>query len=193
MTSKTVALLLADLGVTQTHSRPHVSDDNPYSESQCKTLKYRPDFPDRFGSLQHARSWGSPFFHGYNHEHRHGGIAYLTPADVHYGRAEQILRRREEVLADAARQHPERFVRGAVRLARLPEAVWINKPLVELKDEKGGDPRSSRVEISRPEASQGPSTRPADPSPSLFPPAPPYLSRTPSSPKNRAMTVTDPH
>jgi hypothetical protein len=94
MTSKTVALLLADLGVTKTHSRPHVSDDNPYSESQFKTLKYRPDFPDRFGSLQHARNWNSPFFHWYNHEHRHGGIAYLTPADVHYGWAEQILRRR---------------------------------------------------------------------------------------------------
>jgi len=193
MTSKTVALLLADLGVTKTHSRPHVSDDNPYSESQFKTMKYRPDFPDRFGSLQHARNWGSPFFHWYNHQHRHGGIAYLTPADVHYGRAEEILRRREEVLAQATRRHPERFVHGPARLARLPEAVWINKPLVELQAEKGEYPGSSRSEISRPGASQGPRSRPTDPSPSLFPPDPPYLSLTPSSPKNRAMTVLDTH
>jgi putative transposase len=193
MTSKTVAFLLADLGITRTHSRPHVSDDNPYSESQFKTLKYRPDFPDRFGSLQHARSWCTPFFHWYNDEHRHGGIAYLTPADVHYGRAEQILKHRQEVLAGAARQHPERFVRGAARLARLPEAVWINKPLVEFEVEKGGYPGSSRVVIARPGASQGPRSRPADPSPSLFPQDPPYLSLTPSSPKNRAMTITDTH
>ena len=193
MTSKTVAFLLADLGITKTHSRPHVSDDNPYSESQFKTMKYRPNFPDRFGSLQHTRNWGSPFFHWYNHEHRHGGIAYLTPADVHFGRAEEILRRREEVLAEATRQHPERFVRGAARLARLPEAVWINKPLVVLEAEKRGYPGSSESEISRPGASQGPRSHPADPSPSLFPPDRPCLSLTRSSPKNRAMTVSDTH
>jgi putative transposase len=168
MTSKTVALLLADLGVTKTHSRPHVSNDNPYSESQFKTLKYRPDFPDRFGSLQHARNWSSPFFHWYNRQHRHGGIAYLTPADVHYGRAEEIMKRREEVLAQAARQHPERFVRGAARLPRLPEAVWINKPLDELQAEKGGYPGSDESEISRPGASQGPSSPPTDPSCSVL-------------------------
>jgi len=98
MTSKTVALLLADLGVTKTHSRPHVSNDNPYSESQFKTLKYRPGFPERFGSIHDARAWCSPFFHWYNHEHRHSGIAYLTPADVHFARADQVLRRREAVL-----------------------------------------------------------------------------------------------
>jgi putative transposase len=193
MTSKTVAFLLADLGITKTHSRPHVSDDNPYSESQFKTLKYRPDFPDRFGSLQHARSWGSPFFQWYNHEHRHGGIAYLTPADVHHGRAEPVLRRRHEVLADAARQHPERFVRGAARLARLSEAVWINKPLVALQLEKGGYPGSSPVEISHPAASQGPRSRPADPSACLLPLGAPYLTLSPSSPKTRAMTSTDTH
>ena len=193
MTSKTVAFLLADLGITKTHSRPHVSDDNPYSESQFKTMKYRPDFPDCFGSMQHARHWGSPFFHWYNHEHRHGGIAYLTPADVHYGRAEEILRRREEVLAGATRQHPERFVRGAARLARLPEAVWINKPSIVLEAEKRGYPDSSPVAISHPGASQGPRSHPADPSPSLFPPNPPYPSLTLSSPKNRAMTVSDTH
>jgi putative transposase len=193
MTSKTVALLLADLGVTKTHSRPHVSNDNPYSESQFKTLKYRPDFPDRFGSLQHARNWSSPFFHWYNRQHRHGGIAYLTPADVHYGRAEEIMKRREEVLAQAARQHPERFVRGAARLPRLPEAVWINKPLDELQAEKGGYPGSDESEISRPGASQGPSFPPTDPSDSVFTQNHALLSFTPSSPKQRAMTITSTH
>jgi len=193
MTSKTVAFLLADLGVTKTHSRPYVSDDNPYSESQFKTLKYRPGFPDRFGSIHDVRRWCAEFFTWYNNHHRHSGISYLTPADAHNGRAEAILQRREQVLACAARLHPERFVHGTARLSRLPEAVWINKPLVELKSEKGGYPGSCGSEISRPGASQGPSSHPADPSASLFPPDPPYLSLTPSSPKNRAMTVTDLH
>ena len=190
MTSKTVAFLLADLGVTKTHSRPHVSDDNPYSESQFKTLKYRPGFPDRFGSIHHARGWCSPFFGWYNHHHRHSGIAYLTPADVHHGRAEAILQHRQHILAQAARRHPERFVRGAARVPRLPATVWINKPLVEPEAENGGYLGSGGSEISRPGASQGPSSPPADPSPSLFPPNPPYLSLTPSSPRNRAMTST---
>ena len=172
MTSKTVAFLLADLGVTKTHSRPHVSDDNPYSESQFKTLKYRPDFPDRFGSLQHARAWCSPFFHWYNHEHRHGGIAYLTPADVHNGRAAQILKHREEVLAEAARQHPERFVRGAAHLPQLPEAVWINPPRQAPELEKGGYPDMDPTIISRPGAAQRPSSS-ADPPLSPFPPGSP--------------------
>jgi putative transposase len=128
MRSKTVALLLADLGVVKTHSRPHVSNDNPFSESQFKTLKYRPGFPDRFGAIQDARAWCSPFFEWYNHEHRHSGIAYLTPADVHFGRADKILRHRKLVLDEATRRHPERFVRGSATLPRLPEAVWINPP-----------------------------------------------------------------
>jgi len=193
MTSKTVAFLLADLGVTKTHSRPHVSNDNPYSESQFKTLKYRPGFPDRFGSLQHARNWGSPFFRWYNHQHRHGGIAYLTPADVHYGRAEPILKRREEVLTEAARQHPERFVRGAARLPRLPEAVCINKPLVELQPEKGGIQGRdvSRSLVLGPARALILAWR--TPLPLFFPRTPLYLSLTRSSPKNRAMTITDTH
>ena len=172
MTSKTVALLLADLGVTKTHSRPYVSDDNPYSEAQFKTLKYRPDFPDRFGSVQGARSYCGPFFHWYNHLHRHSGIAYLTPADVHYGRAEAILRRREEVLEAALREHPERFVRGEIRLPRLPEAVWINPPRKEPQLGNGGYPDMDPTINSGPGAGQRPSCS-ADPPLFPFPPGSP--------------------
>ena len=129
MTSKPVALLLADLGVTKSHSRPHVSDDNPYSESQFKTLKHHPTFPDRFGSLEDARSFCQRFFGWYNFEHRHSGIALLTPADVHHGRAEQIISARAAVLDGAYAAHPERFVGKPPQPPRLPEAVWINKPI----------------------------------------------------------------
>ncbi len=128
MTSKTVALLLADLGVTKTHSRPHVSNDNPYSESQFKTMKYRPDYPDRFGSIQDARAWARPFFHWYNHDHHHSGLALLTPATVHYGQAQVAIDRRQQVLQAAYAAHPERFVRGEPRPPSLPTEVWINKP-----------------------------------------------------------------
>jgi putative transposase len=129
MTSKPVAMLLADLGVTKSHSRPHVSDDNPYSESQFKTLKHHPTFPDRFGSIQDARAFCQGFFRWYNVEHRHAGIGLLTPADVHYGRAEQITLARGVVLDTAYAAHPERFVRKPPQPPRLPEAVWINKPI----------------------------------------------------------------
>jgi putative transposase len=128
MTSKPVAMLLADLGVTRSHSRPHVSNDNPYSESQFKTLKHHPTFPERFGSLQEARGFCQRFFGWYNFEHRHSGIALLTPADVHLGRAEQITLARGAVLEGAFAAHPERFVRNPPQPPRLPEAVWINKP-----------------------------------------------------------------
>jgi len=128
MTSKPVALLLADLGVTKTHSRPHVSDDNPFSESQFKTLKYRPGFPDRFGSIEDARAFCQGFFPWYNSEHHHGGIGLLTPEAVHYGQAEQIQARRQEVLLRAYQQTPERFVRREPRPPSLPTAVWINPP-----------------------------------------------------------------
>ena len=128
MISKTVALLLADLGVTKTHSRPHVSNDNPYSEAQFKTMKYRPGYPDRFGSIQDARAWARPFFHWYNHQHYHTGLALLTPATVHYGQAQAVLERRQETLQAAYAAHPERFVRGAPRPPSLPTAVWINEP-----------------------------------------------------------------
>jgi putative transposase len=128
MTSKSVALLLADLGVTKTHSRPHVSDDNPYSEAHFKTFKYRPDFPDRFGSIQDARAHGHVFFPWYNTAHHHGGLGLLTPHDVHFGLAERRLAERAEVLATAYAAHPERFPAGLPKPAALPTAVWINPP-----------------------------------------------------------------
>jgi len=137
MIAKTVAMLLADLGVTKTHSRPYVSDDNPYSEAQFKTLKYRPDFPGRFGSAPDARGWCLSFFDWYNYHHHHSGIQLLTPADVHYGRSGQILQQRQQVLLDAYLKHPERFVKGQPVMQSLPSAVWINTPKekVELNEE----------------------------------------------------------
>lgn len=128
MKSKPVAFLLADLGVTKSHSRPHVSDDNPFSEAQFKTLKYRPDFPERFGSIEDARSHCRAFFPWYNDEHRHVGIARLTPADVHHGRGRARLDARAQVLEAAFREHPERFVNGCPSPGALPTEVWINKP-----------------------------------------------------------------
>ena len=128
MTSKPVAFLLADLGVTKTHSRPHVSNDNPYSEAAFKTLKYRSDFPDKFGSIEDARGFCGDFFPWYNDEHHHFGLELLTPADVHLGRAGARLAARGTVLDAAFAAHPERFVRGRPSPGELPNAVWINKP-----------------------------------------------------------------
>jgi putative transposase len=128
MTSKPVALLLADLGVTKTHSRPSVSNDNPYSEAQFKTLKYRPDFPDRFGSLEHARAHLADFFPWYNAEHRHAGLGLHTPHDVHHGLAEARRTTRAAVLTAAYLARPDRFVRHPPRPAALPAAAWINQP-----------------------------------------------------------------
>jgi len=139
MTSKPVAWLLADLGVTRTHSRPHVSNDNPFSEAQFKTLKYRPDFPDRFATYETARAFCHPFFTWYNTEHRHGGIGLLTPAMVHYGQAEVVRARRAAILAAAYAAHPERFVRRPPRVPLLPSAVWINPP----KADGGATPPSA--------------------------------------------------
>lgn len=130
MKSKQVALLLADLGVIKSHSRPSVSNDNPFSESQFKTLKYRPDFPDRFGSVQDTREHLAKFFTWYNTEHHHVGIGLLTPHDVHFGFAEQRLARRAVVLDAAYAAHPDRFVNHPPRPAQLPDAVWINKPKI---------------------------------------------------------------
>jgi putative transposase len=129
MTSKPVAFLLSDLGVTKTHSRPHVSDDNPFSESQFKTLKYRPEFPDRFGSIQDARGFCQVFFPWYNTEHHHSGIGLLTPEVLHYGRAEEVVQRRQQVLSQAYERNPERFVRLPPRPPAQPTAVWINPPV----------------------------------------------------------------
>jgi putative transposase len=128
MTSKPVAFLLTDLGITQSHSRPHVSDDNPFSEAQFKTLKYRPDFPARFASIEAARLHCQSFFAWYNDEHRHTALGLHTPADVHYGTAEAIRDKRAAVLADAFSEHPERFVRKPPEPPPLPAASWINPP-----------------------------------------------------------------
>jgi len=129
MTSSVVAQLLADLGVTKTHSRPHVSNDNPFSEAAFKTLKYRPEFPERFMSIEEARMFCQDFYRWYNDEHRHSGIAMLTPVNVHFRQHEIILQTRSAVLAMAFEKHPERFVKGVPVVKSIPEHVWINPPL----------------------------------------------------------------
>jgi putative transposase len=128
MTSKPVAILLADLGIGRTHGRPHVSNDNPYSEAAFKTLKYCPAFPERFGSLQHARAFAEDFFDTYNHHHRHSGIGYHTPASVHFGTAVAVRAERGLVLDAAYAAHPDRFVNGAPTPPDLPGPAWINQP-----------------------------------------------------------------
>lgn len=128
MKSNTVGQLLADLGVTKTHSRPHVSNDNPYSESAFKTLKYRPGYPDRFGSIEDARRFCRDFFSWYNKEHRHSGIAMLTPEMVHYNLVDDVVKKRNRVLEDIYKKHPERFVKGLPKSKKPDNKVWINKP-----------------------------------------------------------------
>jgi putative transposase len=128
MTSKPVAFLLADLGITQSHSRPHVSNDNPFSESQFKTMKYRPAFPGQFGSIHDARAHCQVFFPWYNNQHRHSGLGLHTPADVHHGRAGAVRAARATVLAAACATHPERFVSKPPAPPKLPAAAWINRP-----------------------------------------------------------------
>ena len=128
MRSKPVALLLADLGVTKTHTRPYTSNDNPFSESQFRTLKYRPEFPDHFGSIQDSRAFCQKFFPWYNDEHRHSGIGMMTPAMVHYGLATAIREGRQHTLDIAYAAHPDRFVRRPPTPPHLPKEVWINKP-----------------------------------------------------------------
>jgi putative transposase len=129
MRSNAVAHLLSDLGITKSHSRPHVSDDNPYSEAQFKTLKYCPAFPDRFGSIQDSRCFCQEFFSWYNKDHYHSSIGLMTPEWVHYGMAEDVFGRRSTVLAKAYEKHPKRFKGKMPKPPALPEAVWINKPI----------------------------------------------------------------
>lgn len=128
MRAKTMTQLLADLEVSKSHSRPYTPDDNPFSEAQFKTMKYRPDFPERFASMSDAHRWTRPFFEWYNHDHRHSSLALMTPAMVHYGRVDQVQTQRQQVLQVAFQAHPERFVRGEPTLPELPKEVWINKP-----------------------------------------------------------------
>ena len=128
MTSKTVGQLLVDLAVVKSHSRPYVSNDNPFSEAVLKTLKYRPDFPERFSCIEEARAFCQQFFHWYNVDHRHSGIAMLTPEVVHYRREQEVLAVRQRVLDAAFTEHPERFVGGRPRVETLPDVVYINPP-----------------------------------------------------------------
>jgi putative transposase len=128
MRARSLALLLDELGVSASHSRPHTSDDNPFSEAQFKTLKYHPGYPDRFGSLQDARAWARPFFDWYNEHHYHSALNLLTPASVHYGQADAIRQQRQAVMNAAYAAHPERFSRGLPLIAAPPKEVWINPP-----------------------------------------------------------------
>ena len=128
MKSKLVAQLMADLGITKTHSRPYTSTDNPYSEAQFKTLKYHRTFPKSFGCIEDAQTFLRGFFEWYNCRHRHSGIGFVTPEDLHTGRAHQIREKRATVLRAAYEKHPERFVKGIPSPPRIPEAAWINKP-----------------------------------------------------------------
>ena len=131
MKAKSLALLFADLGISKSHSRPHTSNDNPYSEAQFKTLKYRPGFPLFFASLHDARVFIADFVRWYNHEHRHSGLAFLTPADVHYGRAADVLVKRNAAMQLARLQHPRRFHPGGPATYALANAVYINRPLAD--------------------------------------------------------------
>jgi putative transposase len=146
MRSKTVAQLLMDLGVAKSHSRPYTPTDNPYSESQFKTMKYRPEYPERFNERQEARDWARRFFHWYNHEHHHSGLGLMTPAAVHYGLAEEIYEQRRQVLMAAYAAHPERFVDGKPAPPRWPAEVWINRPRKCHKDADLIGPATSKME-----------------------------------------------
>ena len=136
MTSKPVAALLSDLQVVKSHSRPKVSNDNPYSESAFKTLKYLPEFPDRFGSLEHARAFMAEFVEAYNHEHRHSGIGFHTPADVHFGLTAEVDQARYQAMHAAWQTNPERFAKHQLpKTLQLPEAAWINQPTPQESDD----------------------------------------------------------
>jgi len=147
MRSKTVALLLSDLGVIKSHSRPHVSNDNPFSEAQFKTMKYCPQFPKRFGCIQDARGFCGDFFGYYNNEHHHSGIGLLTPATVHYDQAEHVVAARQATLLEAYRAHPERFVRRPPKPPALPRKAWINPPV-----ERDEDPSPPAIVTPSPRA-----------------------------------------
>jgi len=133
MRAKSTTQLMADLGIERSHSRPRVSNDNPFSESQFKTLKYCPQYPGSFTSYQAAKSWSASFFSWYNHEHRHEGIGLFTPSDVYTGRHLDLTRSRQRVLDMAYAAHPERFVHGRPTPPVVPEEVWINRPTVEVE------------------------------------------------------------
>lgn len=159
MVSRTLAQLLADLDVARSFSRPHTSNDNPFSESQFRTAKYHPSYPGRFASLKETLEWGRSFFPWYNHEHRHGGIAFLTPADVYYGRAQQVLEGRHARLLAAYAEHPERFPNGPPKPQVLAPATYINPPRRTPEPLAAGGTRgdpAARSTVPRPPAQAAP-------------------------------------
>jgi putative transposase len=159
MRSKTVAQLLIELGVAKSHSRPRTPTDNPYSEAQFKTLKYRPDYPEQFDGQEDARRWARDFFHWYNHEHHHTGLALMTPATVHYGQAEAVYEQRQQVLEAAYAAHPERFVGGKPTPPELPDEVWINRPVSEHKTVAVAGPAASETRPGAQAESRAPAGR----------------------------------
>lgn len=188
MKSHTVAQLMATLGVTKSHSRPHVSNDNPFSESQFKTLKYRPGFPDRFGSQEDARAFCQQFFTWYNDEHYHSGLGMLTPASVHYGHAQEVLTQRGKTLDAAYQAHPERFRGLRPTTPSLPEAVWINPPDRNSQGNEKGPPKTDGSR--KPDA---PSAHPRSgyPSPGCVPAEPDSVS--PDEPSLAHSTANQQH
>ena len=163
MRSKTVAQLLINLGVAKSHSRPYTPTDNPYSESQFKTMKYRPEYPERFNEREEARGWARGFFQWYNHEHHHSGLGLMTPAAVHYGLAEMVHKQRRQVLAAAYAAHPERFVHGEPTPPRWPDEVWINPPHSSHKSADLVGPATSEMEPGAQEGSRARAQRSLDP------------------------------
>lgn len=145
MIAKSMEQLLSDLSVAKSHSRPHTSNDNPFSEAQFKTMKYRLDYPQRFGSIEDARIWARAFVNWYNQEHRHTGLALMAPATVHYGLAVQVNEQRQQVLQAAYEQHPERFVKGAPIPPQLPGEVWINPPAISHGGSGESEPETSSL------------------------------------------------
>lgn len=186
MTSHGVAQLLAILGVTKSHSRPHVSNDNPFSESQFKTMKYGPEFPDRFGGYEDALGFCRRFFRWYNEEHYHSGIGLLTPAMLHYGQAAGVVDSRQQVLQAAYAAHPERFVQGVSKAPAVPTAVWINPPQPDSDETRQ---KQRLPEIHCPQKPEAPLThpRPGYPSSGCVPAEPDSVS-----PSNGQHTQTTP-
>jgi len=152
MTSKPVAFLLADLGVTRSLNRPYTSNDNPFSEAQFKTMKYHSSFPERFGCLEDARAFCRSFVSWYNHEHYHSGLGLLTPSTVHYGLADEVLERRREVLSAAAAAHPERFKGRPPSLPKPLEAVWINPPINKPEMDANDESPEAKCDSRNPES-----------------------------------------
>jgi hypothetical protein len=153
MTSHSVTQLLISLGVTKSHSRPHVSNDNPFSESQFKTMKYRPEFPARFGCYEDGLSFCRHFFDWYNNEHYHSGIGYVTPASLHYGDAPSVVALRGQTLQLAYVTRPERFVNGIPQPPQLPSAVWINPPSSKVEENEKRLPKINCPQKPQEEAS----------------------------------------